>query len=41
LNVTSRGRNLTGATYAIASHGPTQSILGKPRAIELVANLRF
>ena len=40
-NLTLRGRNLTDATYAIAHYGPTQFILGEPRAIELVANLRF
>jgi iron complex outermembrane recepter protein len=41
LNLALRGRNLTDATYAIAPYGPTQFILGEPRAIELVANLRF
>jgi iron complex outermembrane receptor protein len=41
VNVTLRGRNLTDATYAITSYGPTQLILGEPLAIELVANLRF
>jgi iron complex outermembrane receptor protein len=36
-----RGRNLTDATYAIAPYTSTQLILGEPRVIELVANLRF
>jgi outer membrane receptor protein involved in Fe transport len=41
VNLALRGRNLTDATYAIAPYGPTQFILGEPRVIELVANLRF
>jgi iron complex outermembrane receptor protein len=41
VNFTLRGRNLTDETYAIASYGPTQLILGQPRSIEFVANLRF
>jgi iron complex outermembrane receptor protein len=41
LNFSLRGRNLADATYAIASYGSTQFILGEPRAIEFVANLRF
>jgi iron complex outermembrane receptor protein len=41
VNVTLRGRNLTDADYAIASYGSTQLILGQPRSVELVANLRF
>jgi iron complex outermembrane receptor protein len=41
LNFALRGRNLADATYAIASYGSTQLILGEPRAIEFVANLRF
>jgi iron complex outermembrane receptor protein len=40
-NLTLRGRNLTDDTYAIASYGPTQFILGEPRVIEFVANVRF
>jgi iron complex outermembrane receptor protein len=40
-NFTLRGRNLTDDTYAISSYGPTQFILGEPRVIEFVANLRF
>lgn len=40
-SLTLRGRNLTDAIYAIAPYGPTQFILGEPRVIELVANLRF
>jgi iron complex outermembrane receptor protein len=41
VNFSLRGRNLSDATYAIASYGSTQLILGEPRAIEFVANLRF
>ena len=41
MNVMLRGRNLTDADYAIAAYGPTQLILGQPRSIEFVANLRF
>jgi iron complex outermembrane receptor protein len=41
INITLRGRNLTDATYAIASYGPTQFILGEPRAIEGVVSVRF
>lgn len=41
LNLTLRGRNLTDAAYGIASYGPTQLILGQPRSVEFVANVRF
>ena len=41
MNVTLRGRNLTDDTYAIAAYGSTQLILGQPRSVEFVANLRF
>jgi iron complex outermembrane recepter protein len=41
VNLTLPGRNLTDDTYAISSYGPTQFILGEPRVIEVVANVRF
>ena len=41
LSLTLRGHNVTDADYAIASYGSTQFILGQPRSVEFVANLRF
>ena len=41
VNLTLRGRNLTDATHAIASYGPTQLVLGQPRSVEFAVNVRF